>query len=466
MRQGITAEDISKIILESHKDITMVLKAAGSSKRLLILGYLLKGPRSFSFMLDRLKIKRTSITHHLDLLLRSKLIEKEEWGRYQITEAGIEFIMSIIKAYNVISDKSQNQNEKIFSEWPDWPDFLKEPRIINENNVSSPALYGGGWNSYISSITGILNCLGVQHDHIYISGITGYCFLVSIPGIIKSSLIKENNSVDVWQQINKGTESFGWHLQKWELKRKNPGRWNLTGEEVDSALKVFNKVKEIIDNFETPVVLFGIHGAGFGIINGYRNDSYLVSSYYRKEGRKEVSVRFDQLRILDKFIYYYFEKEIEKEETEIIERNALERALKFAQGTSYSNGGYFVGPQAYELWISMLKEGREDKIDNFGNSVLGIYYFDAKDVTFEYLNRLARKYVNKPQGLYLKEASKNYRDAKINLEKFTVIFPYFEPENSTLTPAKRNKGVEILENVKMSEIKAIENLEKAVEKWK
>ncbi|MCJ7648758.1 MAG: winged helix-turn-helix domain-containing protein, partial [Candidatus Lokiarchaeota archaeon] len=81
MEPGITTDDILKIILESYKDITMILKAAGSSKRILILGYLLKGPRSFSFMLDRLKIKRTSITHHLDLLLKSKLIEKEEWGR-------------------------------------------------------------------------------------------------------------------------------------------------------------------------------------------------------------------------------------------------------------------------------------------------------------------------------------------------------------------------------------------------
>ncbi|MCJ7648657.1 MAG: winged helix-turn-helix domain-containing protein, partial [Candidatus Lokiarchaeota archaeon] len=425
----------------------------------------LKGPRSFSFMLDRLKIKRTSITHHLDLLLKSKLIEKEEWGRYQITEAGFEFIISIIKAYKVVRDSPQNEQEKIFNEWPDWPDFLKEPRIINENKIRNPALYEGGWNSYISSITGVLNVLGVQHDYIYTNGIIGYCFLVSIPGIIKTSLIKENNPTDAWQEIYKGTESFGWHLKKWEQRRNNPGKWNLTGEDIDIALKVFNQVKEIIDKYEKPVILFGIHGAGFGIINGYRNDSYLVSSYFRKEGRKEVPVRFDQLRILDKFIYYYFEKEIEKEETEVIEKNALKRALEFAQGTVYSNGGYIVGPQAYDFWIDLLNQGKEENIDNFGNSVLGIYYFDAKEVSFEYLNRLARKYKNTPQGVYLKEASKNYRDAKIYLEQFTVLFPYFEPENSFLTLDKRNKGIEILENVKINEIEAIKNLEKSIEKW-
>jgi len=464
MEQKIKPDDVSKIILESYKDITMVLKAAGSAKRLVILAYLLKGPKSFSFMLDHLKVKRTTINHHLDLLLRSKLIEKEEWGRYQITEAGLEFIVNIVKSYKVISNSTQNEQEIILNQWPEWPDFLKEPRLINENKVSTLSLYEGGWNSYISSITGVLNFLGVQHDYIYISGITGYCFLVSIPGILRTSLIKENNPTEVWQEIYKGTESFGWELKKWEQKRNNPGKWNLIGEDVELALEIFNQVKEIIDN-ETPVILFGIHGAGFGIINGYRNDSYLVSSYFRKEGRNEVPIRFDQLRILDKFIYYYFDEKKEKEETEVIEKKALERALEFAKGISYSNRGYYVGPEAYDFWIHMLENGTEENIDKYGNSVLGIYYFDAKDVAFEYLDRLARKYKNTPQGFNLKEAGKNYRDAKIHLEKFTVLFPYFEPENSNLTLDKRKKGVEILKKVKISEIEAINNLDKSIEKW-
>ncbi|MFX0023606.1 MAG: winged helix-turn-helix domain-containing protein [Candidatus Hermodarchaeota archaeon] len=465
MEEDHSTDEFSKIILESYKDITTILKAAGSSKRLVILAYLLTGPRSFSFMLDRLKVKRTTINHHLDLLLRSKLIEKEEWGKYQITEAGLEFVASIINAYKLINDNSENEHEQILNEWPEWPDFLKVPRLINENKVSIPALYEGGWNSYISSITGVLNFLGVQHDYIYISGITGYCFLVSIPGMIRTSLIKERNPVKVWDEIYRGTESFGWELKKWEQKRNEPAKWNITGEDLDLALKIFNQIKEVIDNYDTPVILFGIHGAGFGIINGYRNDSYLVSSYYRKEGRDEVPVRFDQLRIVDKFVYYYFDKEKKKEDTEIVEKQALERTIKFAKGLNFSNGGYYVGPEAYDFWINMLNRGKEEEIDIFGNSLLGIYFFDAKDVGSEYLNRLSRKYKNAPQGFNLSEASKNYRDAKIHLEEFTVLFPYFEPESSNLTLDKRKAGAEILKKVKICELDAIDNLEKAFAKW-
>jgi hypothetical protein len=283
--------------------------------------------------------------------------------------------------------------------------------------------------------------------------------------MIRTSLIKERNPNKAWQEIYIGTESFGWQLKKWEQKRENLGKWNIIGEDLNLALKQFNQVKDIINNYDIPVILFGIHGAGFGIINGYSNESYLVSSYYRKEGRNEVPIRFDQLQILDKFIYYYFDTKKEKEEIEVIEKRALERAVELAKGKKFSNEEYNVGPQAYDFWIYMLENGKEDNIDLFGNSVLGIYLFDAKDASSEYLNRLSRKYKNTPQGFNLGEASKNYRDAKMHLEKFTVLFPYFEPENSQLTLENRMKAVEILKNVKLCELEAIENLEKSIEKW-
>ena len=180
----------------------------------------------------------------------------------------------------------------------------------------------------------------------------------------------------------------------------------------------------------------------------------------------EVPVRFDQIRILNNFVYYYFGKKKEKDEIEHIEKKSLERAVKLAKGIEYSNRGFYIGPQAYDFWIYMLNEGTEENLDKYGNSVLGIYFFDAKDVAFEFLDRLARKYKNNPQGVYLKEAGKNYRDAKMHLEKFTVLFPYFEPENSGLTMVKKKKGVEILKEVKISEFEAINNLEKVIEKWK
>ena len=71
-------EKISEIILDSLKEITSVLKTMGSPNRLQILAYLVDAPRNFAFMLNRLKIKRTTLNHHLDLLMESGLIEKEE----------------------------------------------------------------------------------------------------------------------------------------------------------------------------------------------------------------------------------------------------------------------------------------------------------------------------------------------------------------------------------------------------
>jgi DNA-binding transcriptional ArsR family regulator len=461
----IPLNEISDIISESYKDITSILKAAGSPKRLKILSFLLKGPKSFSFILDHLKIKRTTINHHLDLLMESKLIEKENFGVYRLTESGIEFIVNIVNAYQIINNSSQKNQEKLIKEYVNWPDFIKEPRIINEKKFNNPPLYEGGWNSYISSITGVLNFLGVPYDYYYISGVSGFCFLTCLPSIIKTSLIKEDLPQEAWKDIYNATESFGWKLKKWEKVRENPGKWNLTGEDIDLSLKVFNQVKSVIDSLNTPVLLYGIHHTGYGIVNGYRNDSYLVSSFLRHEGREEVSVRFDQLRVIDKFIYIYFDEKIKPLSVESMEKQSLKRAIRFSKSENYSKRGYYTGPKAWDYWITSLMGESTDKIDRFGNSISGIYYFDQKEISQEYLDRLSRKYKNTPQGSSLKEASKSYRNAKMEMEKFTVLFPYFEPENSILRPEKRKKGIEILKNVKKYELEAIESMEEAYRNW-
>ncbi|MFX1274423.1 MAG: hypothetical protein ACFFBP_18810 [Promethearchaeota archaeon] len=458
-------EKISELILDSVKEITSVLKTMGSTNRLKILAYLVDAPRNFAFILNRLKIKRTTLNHHIDLLIGASLIEKEEWGRYKITDDGLKFLKTITETYQHISLKQQREHQELINEYNQWPQFYREPRVINETIITNKALFQGGWNSYISGISGVLISLEVPYDYIYINGMTGYCFITCVPGIIKTSSIKEIIPKIAWEEIYKGTESFGWKLEKWEKKRVYPGKWNLIGEDIDLALKVFNNIVSIIEKYDTPVVLFGIQGTGFGIVNGYRNDSYLVSSYFRVEGREEEPIRFDQLRLLDKFIYYYFHKNVEKNDIRVEEKESINRAINFAEGSKYSQEGFTFGPLAFDLWMDLLESAKDDEIDIYGNSILGQYYYDCKYQGAEYLDRLSRKYRSSPQGDYLKNAYQEYRDAKMHLEKFIVLFPYFEPNNNSLSSENRKKGISILKDVKECEKRTIENLEKAYFNW-
>ncbi len=459
------SEDISELILNSTEDISSLLKATGSPNRLKILGYLLKESRNFAFMLSRLKIKRTTLNHHLDMLIETKLIEKEEWGRYKISEFGTKFLRILAESFKQIDSEEQKAHRDLIKEYNQWPSFYREPRMVTENTITSKALYQGGWNSYISSISGALISLNVPYDYVYISGMSGYCFIVNTTGMIKTSSIKELIPNSAWEEIRRGTESFGWKLHYWEQKRKYPGKWNLTEEDFKTSLDVFNNIVKIIDDYDTPVMLFGIHHTGFGIVNGYRNDSYLVSSFLRMEGREEIPVHFDQLKLLDKFSYFYFKNHIERNDVDFEERQSINRAIRFIEGSNFSHEGYLFGSDAYDLWIDSLNDNDPETIDIFGNSVLGQYYYDGKSVAAEYIDRLARKYKGKPQGVYLKNAFQEYRDAKRHLEKFTFLFPYFEPEKSVLSPENRKKGINILADVKNSELKALEFLEKAYNSW-
>ena len=186
---------------------------------------------------------------------------------------------------------------------------------------------------------------------------TGYCFITSIPRFIKTSSIKEIIPKIAWDEIYRGTESFGWKLENWKQNRTYPGKWNLSSEDIDLALNVFNNIVSIIDKYDTPVVLFGIQGTGFGIVNGYRNESYHVSSYFRVEGREEVPVRFDQLRLLDRFIYYYFPKRTEKNDAKLEEKESIIRGRNFAEGSKYIQEGFTFGPLALDNWIGLLESG-------------------------------------------------------------------------------------------------------------
>ncbi|MBY9007666.1 MAG: winged helix-turn-helix transcriptional regulator [Candidatus Lokiarchaeota archaeon] len=461
--EDLSIDEISTILSKSFEEITDLLKAIASPKRLSILNFLLQKPRNFSFLLNNLAIKRTTLVHHLDFLMDMNLIEREDWGRYKITVRGFKIITAITKTYQNLIIERQKEQKQILDKYNQWPQFYKESRVFNERIVNNYAHYQGGWNCYVSSVSGILASLGDDHDYIYVSGRSGYCFIVLDTHLVTASILSKS----AWDEIYKGTESFGWKMNIWKKKRQYSGVWQLENEDYDVGLNIFNQICKIIDDYNTPVVLLGVHGNGFAIVNGYQNDSYLVSTYYHIEGRKEIPIRFDQLHLINKFIYFYFTKEKKTIIPEVEDKKSIKRAIEFARGDFFSQSEFTSGPEAYDKWIHVLESGKKDQIINFGNGNLGQFYFDSKYIASEYLERLSRIYLDKPQSKFLKNASQSYRNAKMKLDHFTVMFPHpQQQQNINITLEKRKKGITILNKVKSFEIEAIEGLKQAYEKWK
>jgi len=79
--------------------IASILKAIGHQKRFKILVSLLEGAQSFGYLLKETNLQRTALSNHLTTLVHINLIEKVDFGIYNITEDGLEFMKALDKAY-------------------------------------------------------------------------------------------------------------------------------------------------------------------------------------------------------------------------------------------------------------------------------------------------------------------------------------------------------------------------------
>jgi len=92
-------EHLIESINLSFLEITDILKALGNEKRIQILLILLKGPQSYSIIVQELALKKTAVSNHLTQLRKVKLIRREGNGVYEITGDGFQFIRAIENAY-------------------------------------------------------------------------------------------------------------------------------------------------------------------------------------------------------------------------------------------------------------------------------------------------------------------------------------------------------------------------------
>ncbi|TXT64131.1 MAG: hypothetical protein BAJALOKI3v1_250010 [Promethearchaeota archaeon] len=93
-------EDLISSLNQSLKEITEIQKCLGNENRLEILVLLLDKPKSYSFIVESLDLKKTAVSNHLTQLLETNLIEKIDYGVYNITGDGLEFLKAINNAFH------------------------------------------------------------------------------------------------------------------------------------------------------------------------------------------------------------------------------------------------------------------------------------------------------------------------------------------------------------------------------
>lgn len=106
-------EDLIKSINDSFDSIIEILKCLGNENRIKILITLLGGPQSYGTIVDSLSLKKTAVSNHLSQLLDTNLIEKIDYGVYNITGDGLEFIKAIEKAYHTSPSRQKQRFEAL-----------------------------------------------------------------------------------------------------------------------------------------------------------------------------------------------------------------------------------------------------------------------------------------------------------------------------------------------------------------
>ncbi|MFX0065181.1 MAG: ArsR family transcriptional regulator [Candidatus Hermodarchaeota archaeon] len=473
MKEKSSDSEVQALILNSLAEITDLLKSITHPKRLHILALLINTSKKFSFLLSETKISKTALANHIRNLINTGLIEKIDRGSYEITKDGRELLKATASTYHELELRNVAKMEQLREEYIRFYKNIDRTKQITEKIVSADLLYPASCNSYISSVSGVLKALGVDSDIIDISGRSGYSFIVNVEkgGIIGTGPLSIHDEAQ--KEISKGFESFGWKINTW---KKEGGYPQDTMEVKDSnddfkrALELFNYVKQVIDEYDTPVILWGIpEVSNYGIVKGYTVDSYIVETY-----KEDTSlIRFNEIQAPLFLSFYYFTRENSDQSEENADKNSLARAIKMAKGTKVARAGYVAGPSAYDEWAVSLESVKPAPAYIYGIGFTIEAYHEAKGFAATYLERLAEKYKEFSYAKSLIKAAREYRECKKLFNNFIEdfpffvidVFPFFNLETVKLTPDIRKRGADLLREIKKHEIAAIGYLEEANRKW-
>ena len=452
-------DELRNIIFESPEGIAELLKSAAHPARVRILALLLRGDQEFSKLMRYTKLSKTALANHLNQLIEKGLVRRIARGEYRLTVDGKALLHAAAAMYK---DSVRRQEERRELLLRSYTKGLVEGKKVNRKVISKKVEYLPCWLSYTGAVAGALKALGVNCDTVDVGGYSGYAFLINV---FKGATCPSGPtalSSETWKQIRRGTESLGWTIESYVYPYSYPAeKDNPTTEEIEIARKLFEKIKREIDERDRPVVLWGLVAPEYGIVKGYEGNSYIVSTFRSLVNQTEAPVLFYDLEAPGCIDVLFFRDRVKRDVAEA-DREALERAIKFASAKVPILDDYVGGPAALDEWASILENLPEEKQNYMGNSYVGACVCEGRWMSAEFLRRLAKKYVGK-QSKHLLNAIECYKKGWELMEEFTKIFPFkFQGE---MKLDSRKKGAEILGKVKQFEEEAIEHMKKALDEW-
>jgi DNA-binding HxlR family transcriptional regulator len=447
------------VLLESPNGIAQLLRLVAHPARIQIMALLLQGEHEFSSLMQQTKLSKTALANHLNQLVNKELVEKTGRGEYELTPDGKELLKTAATMY-VSSVQRLEAKRQLLSRR--YTEALKEVKPLERKVISKKVEYQPCWISYFGAVAGCLKALGTDCDVVDVGGQSGYAFLINVA---KGSTCPSGPTAfpeKTWKQIRDATEELGWTIETLAYEGDYPEKEDApTPKEIEKAQKIFDKIKQEVDQRDRPVVLWGLVVPEYGIIKGYEGNSYIVSTFRSITGQPENPILFYDLKAPGCLDALFFRDKV-KHRDENVDKGALQRAINFASAKVPIHSNYAAGPAALDEWASVLETLPQEKQNYHGNSYVGACYSESREICSQFLRRLAKKYPGK-QSKHMLKAATCYENGWKLMKEFTSLFP-FKPQGD-MTSANRKKGAELLRKVKLSEEEAIQRMKDALEEW-
>ena len=282
-------ELMKKKLFGSESTLAEKFKAIGHPVRMHILIHLLEKTDSFNNIMSEVgktfSIGSSSLAHHLNSLETEGLIQKIKRGEYELTNFTKQILSFLNFNYNQVENKSE------------LPMVIPDEKLVSSNPVYQP-----GWNSFVSSLSGILNSLLVNYDYIEVGGRIGISFpiIIETQNLEYKAIDAFNN--DTFNLFIGAIESFGFKPNIWQKEKTYTDNWQMNDQDFKKVQTMIEEIKNVICCLDTPVMLYGIRNSSvYGIVKGYKNDSYIVSTFYRSEGRTDTPLRIESIFVNDVF---------------------------------------------------------------------------------------------------------------------------------------------------------------------
>ena len=355
---------------------------------------------------------------------------------------------------------------------------------MTQSTISNPAVFQPCEFSYLGAMAGLLQAVGIPCDVVDIGGYSGYAFLMKTtagwidPGSpsLHSGNVKQTSEavLQLWSDFRAGTESLGVRLECfWDPEQFEFWDDTRRAENQQRAHHLFERVKQEI-HADHPAMVWGLFVPEYGLVNGYTEDSYLVSTFRPLIGQPDEPVRYDQLQAKGG-LEAIFVSEVDSSLGKADDRSALKRAIRMAEGSPYTfkfetprhpireHQQYITGLAAYDEWACVLQEYAPGTIYYEYLSYNAACVAELKQVAGQFLSRLAQRYSDKPQAEALRRAADAYARAEAELRQLVALFPL--SESGQISAIHCTQGATYLRAAKPHEQTALEYMQQAFSLW-